>query len=103
VGSLTPTAEQPAPESLKIEVKVFKEDGTFVAKAPLAVTTNVTLGGVKEAVAANTNGALPPNRQRLKYGGVYLPTDDSQLLRDAAGIKKDVRKIIMELTILHEP
>ena len=82
------TAEQDAPVELKIDVNVYKEDGTFVAKAPLAVTSSVTLGGVKDAVAANTNGALPPNRQRLKHGGSYLPRDDERLLRDFVDVKK---------------
>ena len=86
------TAEQDAPVELKIDVNVYKEDGTFVAKAPLAVTSSVTLGGVKDAVAANTNGALPPNRQRLKHGGSYLPRDDERLLRDFVDVKKSGRR-----------
>ena len=96
------TAEQDAPVELKIDVNVYKEDGTFVAKAPLAVTSSVTLGGVKDAVAANTNGALPPNRQRLKHGGSYLPRDDERLLRDFVDVKKSGGKVSMDLTILHE-
>ena len=96
------TAEQDAPVELKIDVNVYKEDGTFVAKAPLAVTSSVTLGGVKDAVAANTNGASPPNRQRLKHGGSYLPRDDERLLRDFVDVKKSGGKVSMDLTILHE-
>jgi hypothetical protein len=96
------TAEQDAPVELKIDVNVYKEDGTFVAKAPLAVTSSVTLGGVKDAVAMNTNGALPPNRQRLKHDGSYLPRDDERLLRDFVDVKKSGEKISMDLTILHE-
>mmetsp|Transcript_14599 Transcript_14599/g.62579 ORF Transcript_14599/g.62579 Transcript_14599/m.62579 type:complete len:625 (-) Transcript_14599:95-1969(-) len=96
------TAEQEAPVELKIDVNVYKEDGTFVAKAPLAVTSTVTLGGVKDAVAVNTNGALPPSRQRLKFGGSYLPRDDTLFLRDFVDVKKSRGKISMDLTILHE-
>jgi hypothetical protein len=66
------------------------------------VTSTVTLGGVKDAVAVNTNGALPPSRQRLKFGGSYLPRDDTLLLRDFVDVKKSRGKISMDLTILHE-
>ena len=97
------TAEQEAPKELKIDVNVYKEDGTFVAKAPLAVKSDVTLGGVKDAVAANTNGALPPSRQQLKFAGSCLPRDDKRLLRDfVEDVRKGERKIAMDLTILHE-
>ena len=97
------TAEQEAPRELKIDVNVYKEDGTFVAKAPLAVTSDVTLGGVKDAVTANTNGALPPNRQRLKYADAFLPRDDRRLLRDfVEDAGKGKEKIAMDLVILHE-
>jgi hypothetical protein len=97
------TAEQAAPVELKIDVKVYKEDGNFVARAPLAVPSTVTLGGLKLAVSANTNGALPPNRQRLKYNGEYLPLDDHRLLREfVVAAKKKDEKIEMDLTIMHE-
>ena len=96
------TAEQEAPVEWKIDVKVYKEDGNFVARAPLSVPSTVSLGGLKQAVATNTNGALPPNRQRLKYGGNYLPSDDTRLLRDFVTVGKKDTKIEMDLTILHE-
>ena len=86
------TAEQAAPVELKIDVKVYKEDGNFVARAPLAVPSTVTLGGLKLAVSANTNGALPPNRQRLKYNGEYLPLDDHRLLREFVVAAKKKRR-----------
>jgi hypothetical protein len=96
------TAEQDAPVELKIDVNVYKEDGTFVAKAPLAVTSSVTLGGVKDAVAMNTNGALPPNRQRLKARRLVPPARRRAASARFRRRQEERGKISMDLTILHE-
>jgi hypothetical protein len=57
------------PTQLHLDVVVFKEDGAFVARAPLTVSASITLGELKEAIAVNTKGALPPSRQCLRYLG----------------------------------
>lgn len=99
-GNMNATAEQECASELKIDVEVYKEDGTFVARAPLVVSTEVTLGDLKIAVEVNTKGALPPHRQKLRYNDKPLPEDDTVPLRRFTGIPKD--KINMHLTIVSE-
>ena len=82
------TAEQEYTSELHIDVEVYKEDGTFVARAPLVVSTEVTLGDLKIAVEVNTKGALPPHRQKLQYNDKALPEDDTIPLRRFTGIPK---------------
>ena len=100
VGNMNATAEQEYTSELHIDVEVYKEDGTFVARAPLVVSTEVTLGDLKIAVEVNTKGALPPHRQKLQYNDKALPEDDTIPLRRFTGIPKD--KINIHLTIVSE-
>jgi hypothetical protein len=82
-----------------LEVEVWKEEGTFVAKAPLVVPANVTLGKLKEAIADNTKGALPPHRQALKYLGVPLSAPDDVQLVSLLGVTDNIS---LHLTILED-
>ena len=66
-----------ASSTLKLDIVVFKEDGAFVAKAPLTVSSSITLGELREAIFTNTNGALPPHRQQLRYLGQVLHAPDN--------------------------
>jgi hypothetical protein len=84
---------------LRLEVEVWKEEGTFVAKAPLVVPANVTLGKLKEAIADNTKGALPPHRQALKYLGVPLSAPDDVQLVSLLGVTDNIS---LHLTILED-
>ena len=70
---------------LHLDVVVFKDDGTFVARAPLTVATDITMGELKQAIMANTKGALPPSRQRLMYMGQILSAPEDALLVDILG------------------
>ena len=95
-------AEQPEPQEMKVDVEVYKDDGTFVARAPLVVPVDVTLMGLKLAVEDNTKGALPPHRQLLKKDGVPFPEgEEEKPLREFVG--GDVSgKINLHLTIVDD-
>jgi len=84
---------------LRLEVEVWKQEGSFVAKAPLVVPANVTLGKLKEAIADNTKGALPPHRQALKYLGVPLSAPDDVQLVGLLGVTDNIS---LHLTILED-
>lgn len=84
---------------LRLEVEVWKQDGSFVAKAPLVVPANVTLGKLKMAIADNTKGALPPHRQALKYLGVPLSAPDDVGLVGLLGVTDNIS---LHLTILED-
>lgn len=90
-------AAQEQPE-LRLDVEVFKEDGSFVARAPLCVPYDVTLGQLKEAIATNTKGALPPFRQQLRYMGQVLSAPDEVMLVGIVGVTEC---ITLTLTIIH--
>lgn len=84
---------------LRLEVEVWKQEGSFVAKAPLVVPANVTLGKLKQAIADNTKGALPPHRQALKYLGVPLSAPDDVQLVGLLGVTDNIS---LHLTILED-
>ena len=80
---------------------MYKQDKTFVAKAPLSVRLDVTLGALKEAIALNTKGALPPHRQRLEYKERPIDAPDEVMLTGVIGVPEGDH-VVLKLTIMDE-
>ena len=95
-----PTPPEP-PRELRLDVEVYKQDKTFVAKAPLSVRLDVTLGALKEAIALNTKGALPPHRQRLEYKERPIDAPDEVMLTGVIGVPEGDH-VVLKLTIMDE-
>ena len=97
-GKETRTRRTAKPPSFASRLR-FGSRRSFVAKAPLVVPANVTLGKLKMAIADNTKGALPPHRRALKYLGVPLSAPDDVQLVGLLGVTDNIS---LHLTILED-
>jgi hypothetical protein len=87
---------------IDLAIAVSKDDGSFIANAPITVPYNVTIKSLKKKISLMTKGALKPQFQKLSYEDRNISDDDDAFLVHAVRPTKVDRELALTLIITAE-
>jgi len=87
---------------IDLMINVSKDDGSFIAKAPVNVPYNVTIKLLKKKISSMTKGTLKPQFQKISFEGRAISEDDDAFLVHAVRPAKVERMLTLDLVMSAE-
>ena len=84
---------------IDLAISVSKNDGSFIANAPITVPYNVTIKSLKKRISVMTKGALKPQFQKLSFEGRDIGEDEDAFLVHTVRPAKVDRELALALVI----